>query len=170
MKICHEGIYKAFERVCTRNVWKSKQDVWFDYYDGVNNRHAFTIRNKLGQNGVHRAKFLDEMFKLFPLERAKFGKRVNSYTTCAFPQTLSIHVFLTLSSSGATQPQRQKHLFHPTHPILFVLQEHFFFSQSRYNVQAQPIIPRHNCDKATEYDGGIQTGGYKIRGHAAYTQ
>lgn len=79
MKICHEGIYEAFETVCTRNVWESKQDVWFDYYDGVNDKHAFTIRNELGQNGVHRAKFLDEMVKLFPMERAQFGKRVDSY-------------------------------------------------------------------------------------------
>lgn len=86
MKVCHHGIYEAFEKVCSRNLWPSKQKVWFDYYDGYNDgeetRHqvpAFTISNNLGQNGVHRAKFLDELVKLLPSNIARFGKRVESY-------------------------------------------------------------------------------------------
>lgn len=80
MRLCHEGIHEAFEQVCTRNVWESKQDVWFDYYDGVRDEHAFTIRNSIGQSGVHRAKFLEKIEKLFPLVRTRFSKRLDSYS------------------------------------------------------------------------------------------
>lgn len=79
MKICDSGIYAAFEKVRTANIWDSKKDVWFDYHDGFHNNantHAFTIRNSLGQAGVHRARYLDELIKLFPRERARFGKRL----------------------------------------------------------------------------------------------
>lgn len=84
MKVCHEGVFAAFEKVCTRNLWPSKQDVWFDYLDGFTGPKpgeetqsiAFTIRNSLGQNGVHRARFLDEIVKLVPTEIARFGKKL----------------------------------------------------------------------------------------------
>lgn len=91
MKICHQGVFEAFEKVCTRNVWPSKQKVWFDYVDGFgadteeNNdsaqgqrKIAFTVSNSLGQNGVHRARFLEEMVGLLPDGLAKFGKRVTT--------------------------------------------------------------------------------------------
>ncbi|KAF7591626.1 hypothetical protein BBP40_001265 [Aspergillus hancockii] len=90
MKICHQGIYNAFEKVCTRNLWPSKQKVWFDYLDGYNQGTsttaknasrqdiAFTISNSLGQNGVHRAHFLDELIKLIPHDIARFNKRLES--------------------------------------------------------------------------------------------
>lgn len=86
MKKCHDGIYQAFEKVCTRNSWESKQKVWFDYLDGFDKslekaghqEAAFTISNSLGQNGVHRAYFLDEMVKLLPSEKAVFGKRLKT--------------------------------------------------------------------------------------------
>lgn len=86
MRECHQGIYEAFEKVCTRNLWPSKQKVWFDYLDGtadVQNGDkqqaiAFSISNSLGQNGVHRARFLDEMVKLLPEGIAKFGKRLST--------------------------------------------------------------------------------------------
>jgi salicylate hydroxylase len=87
MKYCHPGIYTAFEKVCTRNVWPSKQKVWFDYVDGYNFKGdcqsiptAFTICNRLGQNGVHRAHFLDELVKMFPQSIARFGKRIQNIT------------------------------------------------------------------------------------------
>lgn len=86
MKECHQGIYEAFEKVCTRNLWPSKQKVWFDYLDGYSGNQnddeqqaaAFSISNSLGQNGVHRARFLDEMVKLLPDGVAKFGKRLST--------------------------------------------------------------------------------------------
>lgn len=86
MKVCHSGVYQAYEAVRTRNLWKSKQDVWFDYYDGVNARGegarnqppAFSIKNDIGNAGVHRAKFLDYLVKLVPPEVAEFGKRLDS--------------------------------------------------------------------------------------------
>lgn len=87
MKACHDGIYQAFEKVCTTNVWPSKKNVWFDYLDGHDQnadghqQAAFTITNSLGQTGVHRARFLDEMVKLIPSEIARFGKRLEEITT-----------------------------------------------------------------------------------------
>jgi salicylate hydroxylase len=77
MRICHEGIEKAFWDVCTFNQWPSKKNIWFDVYDAYREppKHAFTVMSKIGQAGVHRARFLDELVKLFPPERAHFGKR-----------------------------------------------------------------------------------------------
>ncbi|KAF5856122.1 hypothetical protein ETB97_007862 [Aspergillus alliaceus] len=90
MKVCHEGIYKAFETVCTRNLWPSKEKVWFDYLDGYNTgtsttaqnagrqEIAFTISNSLGQRGSHRAHFLNELVKLVPSDIAHFKKRLEN--------------------------------------------------------------------------------------------
>ena len=86
MKKCHQGIYEAFEKVCTRNEWESKQKVWFDYLNGWDKSYdqpghqkaEFSITNTLGQNGVHRARFLDELVKLLPDGSAQFGKRLKS--------------------------------------------------------------------------------------------
>jgi salicylate hydroxylase len=88
MKVCHQGIYEAFEQVCTRNLWPSKKKVWFDYLDGYNptfhsdgnQEAAFTISNSLGQNGVHRAHFLEVLVKLVPTDIAQFGKRLKDIT------------------------------------------------------------------------------------------
>ncbi|GAD92951.1 salicylate hydroxylase, putative [Paecilomyces variotii No. 5] len=88
MKICHTGVYQAFEKVCTRNQWPSKRNVWFDYLDGYGGQKdemetqesVFTIRSELGQNGVHRARFLDEIVKLVPQDICRFGKRLADIT------------------------------------------------------------------------------------------
>lgn len=87
MHICHSGVHDAFKKVCTTNMWKSKKNVWFDYYNGYHDigepKHAdaaFTITNKLGQNGVHRANFLDELVKLLPQRLTAFGKRLDDIT------------------------------------------------------------------------------------------
>ncbi|KAK5076229.1 hypothetical protein LTR64_006293 [Lithohypha guttulata] len=85
MNKCHEGIYQAFERVCTRNEWSSKHNVWFDYLNGYDKtlkksghqEAVFTISNSIGQSGVHRALFLEELVKLLPSDMAHFGKRLN---------------------------------------------------------------------------------------------
>ncbi|KAL2870742.1 uncharacterized protein BJX67DRAFT_246337 [Aspergillus lucknowensis] len=90
MKLCHGGIYDAFAKVCTTNLWPSKQKVWFDYLDGYTDSEsayntgmkartqdiAFTISNSLGQTGVHRAHFLQELVKLIPSDIARFRKRL----------------------------------------------------------------------------------------------
>lgn len=78
MQCCHEGIRTAFEKVCTRNGWASKQKVWFDYVDGVESKTKFSIHSSLGQNGVHRAQFLDELVRLLPADRAVFAKSLES--------------------------------------------------------------------------------------------
>jgi salicylate hydroxylase len=79
MRICHEGIVKAFQDICTYNQWPSKENVWFDVYDAYREppEHAFTIMSEIGQAGVHRAHFLDELVKLLPEDKeiAHFGKR-----------------------------------------------------------------------------------------------
>ncbi|KAK5943263.1 hypothetical protein PMZ80_004270 [Knufia obscura] len=88
MKLCHQGIYDAFERICTRNAWPSKQKVWFDYLNGYDKtlkeaghqEAAFTITSSIGQNGVHRARFLEELVKLLPGDVAEFGKRLSTIT------------------------------------------------------------------------------------------
>src|ERR1700743_3847449 len=86
MRVCHPGIYEVFEKVCTRNLWPSKRNVWFDYlegygsYDdtaGASQQSAFSISNSLGHNGVHRAHFLDGLVELFPKEISRFGKTLS---------------------------------------------------------------------------------------------
>ncbi|KAH8587905.1 hypothetical protein B0O99DRAFT_747236 [Bisporella sp. PMI_857] len=90
MKMCHQGIYEAFEKVRTRNLWPSKEKVWFDYVDGYGGETqsagqptAFSISNSLGQNGLHRAHFLEEMVKLIPKGLARFGKQLQGITECS---------------------------------------------------------------------------------------
>lgn len=86
MQLCHQGLYEAFDKVRTLNLWPSKRKVWFDYYDGYESKktetdkagYAFSFSNGLGQNGVHRAHFLDEMIKLIPPEIAQFKKQLES--------------------------------------------------------------------------------------------
>ncbi|KAI1864391.1 uncharacterized protein JN550_008948 [Neoarthrinium moseri] len=87
MKHIHPGVFEAFERACTVNGWDSKRDVWFDYLDGTadHDREAFTIRTGLGQAGVHRAHYLDELVKLLPADKARFGKRLEDIEVPATP-------------------------------------------------------------------------------------
>jgi salicylate hydroxylase len=81
MKICHEGVEAAFQRVRTRNIWPSKEKIWFDYVDAYGEGEpevAFTVTNGMGQSGVHRAVFLEQLVKLLPEDIAQFRKRVVS--------------------------------------------------------------------------------------------
>lgn len=88
MRICHDGVYEAFEKVVTKNTWPSKQHVWFDYLNGYDKDlkeaghqdAVFTITSSVGLNGVHRAHYLDEMVKLLPHDKAVFGKRLRTIT------------------------------------------------------------------------------------------
>lgn len=87
MDICGPGVHKAFDKVAVRNAWESKSKVWFSYLDGTNSKlpqssqpvhqpAEFIINSAVGQNGVHRAHFLDELVKLVPADIAEFGKRL----------------------------------------------------------------------------------------------
>ncbi|KAF8146458.1 hypothetical protein K438DRAFT_1628078 [Mycena galopus ATCC 62051] len=87
MHVCHGGVQAAFERVATRNAWPSKSKVYFDYYDGMKSgaspegsQKLFAVMSPVGQNGLHRADFLDELVKLFPADKAHFGKRLHEVT------------------------------------------------------------------------------------------
>lgn len=76
MKVCHDGVYQAFESVATRNIWPEKANVFFDYVRGYgpDQSIAFSASNATGQNAVHRANFLDALVPLLPAECAVFGK------------------------------------------------------------------------------------------------
>lgn len=83
MKAIHPGVYEAFQKVCTRNGWEEKRDTWFDYIDGTEGNDkdvVFTIKTSLGQNGVHRAHYLDQLVHHLPEEKAQFGKRLMEVT------------------------------------------------------------------------------------------
>lgn len=87
MRKCAPGVYDAFESVRTTNIYPSKSKVWFDMYDGygdgkgnISASPAFTVPARYGQNGVHRAHFLDELVHLVPEETAHFGKRLDKFS------------------------------------------------------------------------------------------
>lgn len=85
MNVCHGGVQGAFNRVATHNEWPSKRNVWFDYYDGMargmdQSKSLFSVTTNGGRNGLHRADFLNELVKLFPAERAHFGKHLEDIT------------------------------------------------------------------------------------------
>ena len=55
MEACSPEIYKAFEKVNTRNQSPEKKDVWFDFQDGYDTetpigkeRVLFTLKNSYG--------------------------------------------------------------------------------------------------------------------------
>lgn len=86
MKLCHEGVYEAFARVATNNIWPEKRLTFFDYVSSfdeakpVEEEIAFTIKTSLGQNAVHRAHFLDELVKILPSDKAVFNKNLVDVT------------------------------------------------------------------------------------------
>ncbi|KAK3704137.1 hypothetical protein LTR37_013977 [Vermiconidia calcicola] len=132
MMECHPGVYDAFERVCTRNLWPSKRKVWFDYVNGygetpehkVTQETAFTISNDLGQNGVHRAHFLAELVKLVPDEVAHFGKKLQGITEqpdgrlqLSFDDGTSAEADAVIGCDGIKSRVRQS-ILGPDHPAL----------------------------------------------------
>ncbi|KAK6429528.1 hypothetical protein LTR95_014327 [Oleoguttula sp. CCFEE 5521] len=88
MKICHDEVYDAFLKVRTRNLWPSKEKVWFDYHDAFGDegeeleksKLVYTIYSSIGQNGVHRARYLDSLIHLVPDELCHFNKRLKDIT------------------------------------------------------------------------------------------
>ncbi|KAB5566072.1 salicylate 1-monooxygenase sala [Coniochaeta sp. 2T2.1] len=87
LRLCAPDILAAFEKVCTVNKWDSKRHVWFDVFDGTADvparelEPAFTIlQPQTGGGSCHRARFLDELVKLLPLDRdiARLDKRLDS--------------------------------------------------------------------------------------------
>ncbi|ROW04976.1 hypothetical protein VPNG_07034 [Cytospora leucostoma] len=95
MKCIGPEVYAAFEKTETRNQFKSKEDVWFDFRFGESVDGKFkvegedgtgqgeliaTVRCPGGQRGVKRSDFLDELIKHVPDGTAQFGKRVVLYT------------------------------------------------------------------------------------------
>lgn len=133
MKKCHDGIYKAFEKVCTRNEWSSKANVWFDYLNGHDKTlkapgyqdAEFTISNSIGQSGVHRAAFLDELVKLLPDGIAHFGKRLksiddkeNDKVRMTFEDGSSAEADAVIGSDGIKSTVRRI-MFGEQHPCAF---------------------------------------------------
>ncbi|KAM5344927.1 hypothetical protein ACJ41O_010789 [Fusarium nematophilum] len=132
MKMCHPGIHKAFEEVRTRGLSPEKQTTWFDYYDGQTRdvaareqKAAFSIGSDHGQNGAHRAHFLDKLVKLLPIEIASFGKRLESFEqnetgeyTLMFADGSTAKADAILGCDGIKSKVRQC-LFGADHPCAF---------------------------------------------------
>lgn len=84
MEMIDRSVLGAFNIVSTRNKWDSKKDVWFDFMDAMSPTPAAELRPLfsmvdpgVGQNAVHRARFLDELVKLLPRDAAQFHKKLN---------------------------------------------------------------------------------------------
>ncbi|POR34381.1 hypothetical protein TPAR_05448 [Tolypocladium paradoxum] len=125
MQCCHPGIHDAFERACTRNGWPSKQDVWFDFVDGTDSVTRFSIRSSLGQNGVHRAHFLDHLVKLLPSDKAVFGKCLEEISdnsegkvVMKFRDGTVAYADVVVGCDGIKSRVRQ-HVVGPGHPSAF---------------------------------------------------
>lgn len=84
MELIDRSVVGAFNIVATRNKWDAKKSTWFDFMDGMSNEHASRldplfamVDPGVGQNAVHRARFLDELTKLLPRDGAQFNKRLS---------------------------------------------------------------------------------------------
>lgn len=84
MELIDRSVLGAFNIVSTRNKWDSKKGVWFDFMDAMSQTPAVELRPLfsmvdpgVGQNAVHRARFLDELVKLLPRDAAQFNKKLN---------------------------------------------------------------------------------------------
>lgn len=84
MEMIDRSVLGAFNIVSTRNKWESKKGVWFDFMDGMSHAPAADLKPLfsmvdpgVGQNAVHRARFLDELTKLLPRDAAHFNKRLH---------------------------------------------------------------------------------------------
>lgn len=84
MKICAPEVYEAFEKVVTRNAFPERKGDWFDWLDGYNDttvgelEYGFTLSNSLGANGVHRARFLDNLVHAVPEGITHFGMHLSN--------------------------------------------------------------------------------------------
>lgn len=81
MELIDRSVLGAFNIVATRNKWESKKSVWFDFMDGMSSlpvsqlEPLFSMVDPgVGQNAVHRARFLDELTRLLPRDGAQFNK------------------------------------------------------------------------------------------------
>lgn len=84
MELIDRSVLGAFNIVATRNKWDSKKSVWFDFMDAMSQAPAHELQPLfsmvdpgVGQNAVHRARFLDELVKLLPRDMAQFHKKLN---------------------------------------------------------------------------------------------
>lgn len=84
MDMIDRSVLGAFNIVATRNKWDSKKSVWFDFMDGTAQEPAAelepvfsTVDLGVGQNAVHRARFLDELVRLLPRDVAQFNKKLD---------------------------------------------------------------------------------------------
>lgn len=84
MHICSPDVYKAFEKVVTKNQWENKKSVWFDWLDGMNDKKvneqefAFSIGNEFGANAVKRSHFLDALVEVLPEGTTHFKKHLDT--------------------------------------------------------------------------------------------
>ncbi|ROV95661.1 hypothetical protein VMCG_07552 [Cytospora schulzeri] len=84
MENIDRSVLGALNLVSTHNKWSSKRGVWFDFMDGMSQQPAQELQPlfsmidaNVGQKTVHRAEFLEELFKLLPRDAVKFEKRLS---------------------------------------------------------------------------------------------
>ena len=79
LKLIGPETEQAFHRVVTGNIWRSHKNTWYDFYYGegeLSGQFISALKNSLGQQSLHRAKFLDELAKHVPGTISHFGKRL----------------------------------------------------------------------------------------------
>lgn len=140
MKVCHEGIHAAFQKVTTKNLWPSKGKVWFDYVNGMEDPHVgtlkgqeivFNVPNRTGFAGVHRAHYLDELVKLVPPEIARFGRKLvdihenshNGKVVLEFYDGTTVEADAVLGCDGIKSRARQA-IVGPNHPSALPVYTH----------------------------------------------
>jgi len=83
MKVCSPDVFAAFEKVSTGNQFEDMKTTWFDWVDGFNDtevgreEYCFTVTNSMGQNGVHRAHFLNNLVHAVPDGVTHFDKHLD---------------------------------------------------------------------------------------------
>ncbi|XEV01248.1 hypothetical protein FSHL1_006535 [Fusarium sambucinum] len=80
MVVCDPAVHNAFKKVASGNVWKSKQNILFEFFDGRHNATdvgpVFEIKNSTGLQGCHRGSFVNELMQLLPDGVIRFNKRL----------------------------------------------------------------------------------------------
>lgn len=87
IKLINPRMHEAFERRRTPNHTAEKKNVWMDMLCGedgppgsevVSGKHIAEVEMGQPRGGIHRAHWVDELVKLLPEGRGRFGKRLKS--------------------------------------------------------------------------------------------
>ncbi|KAF6228837.1 hypothetical protein HO133_006948 [Letharia lupina] len=77
LQLIGSAAWQAMEKHATRNLWSSHSDIFQVFRVGVGEKEGALISApKNRSQSVHRARFLDELVKQVPAQRAHFNKRL----------------------------------------------------------------------------------------------